>query len=452
MSTPTLMAAQPKKNLPPLTAGLLTGLLVALLPGLLPVQVAAKYLAALGAAVLIWQRPAAGLYLFLAGLAFLPTLSAGELLLAVAAIWALRRLLAGERVLAATGVELPLFAFMFFVLMGVAFSVTRRASLGVLPLYALDFLAFYLMAVLPRPKEAGWLLGGLLLAGALTGLLALAQYRSGVQTSLSWIDARQAEDIKTRVFSTFDNPNIFAEYLTFVLPPVLVFFLRERRWGARLVWLLVLACAGAGLILTFSRGGWLAVGLALVVLGILWDRRLLLLVAVGLVLLPLAAPGQVLTRAASIGSLEDSSNTFRLSIWLAVLRMIAAYWSTGIGLGSAAFNQVYPQFMLAGTPAMHSHNLYLQLALELGVPGLVAFLWLLGAVAARALSALPRLAGRRQGLLAALLASLAGFLLHGAVDNVWYSPKLTLLFWAALGLVLALGREAGGPARTARGE
>ena len=63
--------------------------------------------------------------------------------------------------------------------------------------------------------------------------------------------------------------------------------------------------------------------------------------------------------------------------------MIAAYWLTGIGPGTAAFNQVYPRFMIAGTPAIHSHNLYLQLALELGVPGLLAFLWLLLAVFSR---------------------------------------------------------------------
>lgn len=450
MTLPTWPASQPNKNLAPLVGGLCAGLLLALVPGPLPAALAAKYLAALGGAALIWVQPVAGLYLFLAGLAFLPTLLASELLLGVAVLWTVRRVLTGKPVLVATGMELPLFGFIFFVLMGVAFSVTRRGSLGALPLYALSFLAFYLMAVLPRPKEAGWLLGGLLLAGALTGLLGLLQYRSGVQTSLSWIDIRQAADIKTRVFATFDNPNIFAEYLTFVVPAALVFFFEERRWGARLVWLLVLACAGVGLILTFSRGGWLAVGLALVVLGLLWDRRLLLWAAAGLAVVPLVAPSQVLTRAASIGSLEDSSNTFRLSIWLAVLRMIAAYWATGIGMGSAAFNQVYPQFMLPGTPALHSHNLYLQVALELGVPGLLAFFWLLAAVAARALRALPQLGRRERGVLAALLASLAGFLLHGAVDNVWYSPKLMLLFWAALGLTLAVGREARGPAGTAR--
>ncbi|MDK2785309.1 MAG: hypothetical protein PWR11_1175, partial [Bacillota bacterium] len=110
------------------------------------------------------------------------------------------------------------------------------------------------------------------------------------------------------------------------------------------------------------------------------------------------------------------------------------------------------EFMLAGTPAMHSHNLYLELALALGLPGLGAFFWLLMAAGGRALRALPRLNSREQGMLAALFSSLAGNLLHGAVDNVWYSPKLALLFWAVLGLLMALGREAEDPASAARAE
>ena len=93
-----------------------------------------------------------------------------------------------------------------------------------------------------------------------------------------------------------------------------------------------------------------------------------------------------------------------------------------------------------------------QQALELGVPGLVAFLWLLMAVLGRSLRALPRLSRRDQGVLAALVAALAGFLLHGAVDNVWYSPKLTLLFWVVLGLAVSLGKEADSPASTACNE
>ncbi len=426
--------------------GFAGGLLGALILTLLPAKEAAKYVAAAVAVYFIWQRPQRGLYLLLLGLAFLPTALLGKLLLATAILAAGKNLIEGKGVLTSTGVDLPWIAF--FVLVGLAafFSVAPGGSLTVLPLYVLYLVAFYLAATLPSTREVSWLLGALLLAGALAGLLGLWQYKSGIQTSLSWIDVKQAEEIKTRVFGPFDNPNIFAEYLTFVLPIALVFVFTERRFWGKTVWAVVVAVAGAALVATFSRGGWLAAVIGVLVLGILWEPRLLAVTALLAAALPAMAPEQVINRAASIGSLEDSSNTFRLSIWLAVFRMIRAYWLTGIGLGTAAFNQVYPQFMVAGTPAIHTHNLYLQLALELGVPGLLVFLWLLMAVLAQAYRALPQLSHGDKGVLVALMAALTGFLLHGAVDNVWYSPKLTLLFWVVLGLTVAMGKGAGGSA------
>jgi putative inorganic carbon (HCO3(-)) transporter len=422
---------------------------LALLLTLLPAREMAKYVAAVIVAYVIWLQPLWGLYLVLAGLPFFPTTLLGLLLIGTIAVAVGKGLLAQKKVLVSTGVDIPTIAFFVLVLLAALFSVARSGSLSVLPLYGLYFIAFYLASVLPRPRDISWLLGGLLLAGALSALLGLWQYKSGIQTSLSWIDIKQAEDIRTRIFGPFDNPNIFAEYLTFILPAGLVLLVTERRWLGRVIWGTVLALAAAALVLTFSRGGWLAAVAAVLVLGLLWEPRLLVAVAALTVLMPTVASDQVMQRASSIGSLEDSSNTFRLSIWVAALSMIRSYWFTGIGLGTAAFNQVYPQFMIAGTPAIHTHNLYLQLALELGMPGLLVFLWLLVAVLARSLRALPRLSYRNRGVLTALMAGLAGFLLHGAVDNVWYSPKLALLFWVMLGLTVSLGKEVYSPASAA---
>ncbi len=434
---------------PGLGWGLAGGLLLALLVTMLPAKEAAKYVAAAIAVYYIWQRPQWGLYLILAGLAFLPTSLIGRLVLLTTGVAIVKRWVRGRCLTLLTGVDLP--CGIFFALVGLAAcsSVAKTGSLSVLPLYGLYLATFYLAAMLPRPRDVSWLLGGLLLAGMLAGLMGLLQYKSGIQTSLSWIDLKQAEEIKTRVFGPFDNPNIFAEYLTFVLPVALVLWLTERRFGGKLIWTGVAVVTGAALVATFSRGGWLAALTGVLVLGLVWEPRLLVLTALVAMALPALAPQQVVSRAASIGSLEDSSNVFRLSIWAASLKMIAAYWLTGIGPGTAAFNQVYPRFMIAGTPAIHSHNLYLQLALELGVPGLLAFLWLLLAVFSRSFMVLPRLSYHDRGVLAALLAALTGFLLHGAVDNVWYSPKLTLLFWLTLGLAVAMGKGAGGSAGAA---
>ena len=432
-----------------LAVGVASGLILALVMTFWPAKQIFKYVVALVMALVIWLQPLWGLYVLLAGVPFLPTTQLGYLLILTIGAAAGNKLVAKQKVFLTTKVDAPVLAFFATVVLAALFSITRSNSLNVLSLYGLYFGAFYLAATLPRSKDVSWLLGGLLLAGALAALLGLWQYKSGVQTSLSWIDIKQAESIRTRVFGPFDNPNIFAEYMTFVLPVALVLVVTESRWTRRLGWAAVLSLSSVALILTFSRGGWLATLAAAIMLGLFWEPKIFIAGTILAFLLPMVASQQIIQRTSSIGSLEDSSNTFRLAIWAAVISMIKAYWFSGIGLGTAAFNQVYPQFMIAGTPAIHTHNLYLQLALELGVFGLLAFLWLLMAVFANCLRALSQISYRRRGVLAALIAGLTGFLLHGAVDNVWYSPKLTLLFWLMFGLTVPLTREVCDPASAA---
>jgi hypothetical protein len=47
-----------------------------------------------------------------------------------------------------------------------------------------------------------------------------------------------------------------------------------------------------------------------------------------------------------------------------------------------------------------------------------------------------------KNLLIGLIAGMAGFLLQGMTDYVWYSPRIILTFWLMLGLMSALVRQA----------
>ena len=85
-------------------------------------------------------------------------------------------------------------------------------------------------------------------------------------------------------------------------------------------------------------------------------------------------PSVVGTRIASIGSLEDSSNAFRVSIWIASLQMIRDY-AHRCRSRAIAFSRVYRDYMIAGTPALHAHNLYLQVGIEMGIVGLLLLVW-----------------------------------------------------------------------------
>jgi putative inorganic carbon (hco3(-)) transporter len=70
-----------------------------------------------------------------------------------------------------------------------------------------------------------------------------------------------------RVSGLLPHPNVFASYLTFVLPPLLILLLLGRKLVGSLVWTLsaLLFCGAlVALVLALSRGGWIAFGCSLV--------------------------------------------------------------------------------------------------------------------------------------------------------------------------------------------
>lgn len=310
---------------------------------------------------------------------------------------------------------------------------------------------------------------GALIAGAvIVSVIGLLQFSKGIETSAAWIDPQAREEIKTRVYSVFDNPNMLSIYLVSVTPIVFEQFLSSRR----LIWLgsaaLILTCLG----LTFSRAGWASAILGLTVFAILKDKRLIVVLVTLIVLVALLAPKAVLERAVSTVTFQDSSSRYRVTIWRATVRLIEDFWPSGLGLGHVPFTFVYPKYEIAGTPAAHTHNLYLQFVVETGVLGLIFFIWLslgtLGKALGKAwslsltlrtylypsdpvsslkdsqMAVLPPRKqpfkglsiNRRIGILAALTAALASQLLYGIGDNTWYNPKNALLFWSLFGFIV----------------
>ena len=86
---------------------------------------------------------------------------------------------------------------------------------------------------------------------------------------------------------------------------------------------------------------------------------------------------------------------------------------------------------MSGTETVaHSHNLFLQITAELGLPALLCFLCIL-ILFARLFFAVWR-RGRGEGTLGGVCA-IFGTLVMGMFDYVWYQSGLFWLFWAVLG-------------------
>lgn len=132
-------------------------------------------------------------------------------------------------------------------------------------------------------------------------------------------------------------------------------------------------------------------------------------------------------------------------MWSRALYAIQDFAFTGIGMGS--FPQVipllYPYVLYkSGVTITHAHNIWLQVAIDLGVPGLIAFISMVLITAVLAVRSLRTLADNSMFGLAWLqrgaLAGLAAVLIHGLLDAVTWNTRPAFLVWALWGAAVAV--------------
>jgi putative inorganic carbon (HCO3(-)) transporter len=215
------------------------------------------------------------------------------------------------------------------------------------------------------------------------------------------------------------------------------------------------------LFLTQSRGAWIGFAVA-TLLCILWLMRerfrvasgwlallyiSLIVVAVGLaVARPEVILGETVFEAEGT-MLSAVSLAGRVEIWSRAIYGIQDFPFTGMGMNT--FREVvhilYPLFIISPEFELgHAHNEYLQAALDLGLPGLIAYLSLhIGAF-----WMLVRLAGQKpstglsvraqRAMIAGLGGGLLAHLIYGLTDAVALGAKPGFLWWWLLALIAAL--------------
>ncbi|MEZ4642780.1 MAG: O-antigen ligase family protein [Chloroflexota bacterium] len=228
-----------------------------------------------------------------------------------------------------------------------------------------------------------------------------------------------------------------------------------RTWGV----LAGTAVMGGLLLLTQSRSGWLGGLGGMLVLLALWGLaaapgrqrfwlRLALLVALVALFAGLAVIGP--TRLAALWQDPDLETAvgnlgtinFRKEVWHWGLLAVSDFPFTGTGLGSfrRVIHRFYPTTILPTYDIAHAHNIFLQVALDVGLPGLVAYGALLLLVGYMGWQ-VARYNERWRALTLGLLAGLAAVHIFGLTDALALGAKPGLLFWWALGLLTVLFTE-----------
>ncbi|MBK4732417.1 IctB family putative bicarbonate transporter [Oxynema sp. CENA135] len=385
---------------------------------------------------------------------FVSTTLIGVLLLASGAYWALLTVSdSGES--GFTPIHLMLFLYWGIATIATAMSPVKQAAFSGWVKLTLYLVLFLLMArVLRSPRVRSLLIAVYLHVATIVSVYGLRQWFFGAEASATWSDPTSPGSEVTRVYSYLGNPNLLAGYL---LPAVMLSVAAIFMWRRTLPKALAVtmtAVNGACLILTFSRGGWIGLVVALFVLTLLfvdwWSVRLpeqwrvwavpaVLGLTAATIVLAVALVEPIRDRVSTIfAGREDSSNNFRMNVWEAVFEMIRDRPIIGIGPGNNAFNKIYPLYMRPKYTALSAYSIFLETAVEMGFIGLFALLWTIAVTIYQGIVQLHRLRDRAdpQGYwLMAALAIVAGMLAHGLVDTVWYRPQINILWWLAIAIV-----------------
>jgi O-antigen ligase len=254
------------------------------------------------------------------------------------------------------------------------------------------------------------------------------------------------------------NPNDLALMLNLIIPIAAALVLDARRFGAKAIAAISVLVSIAAVVLTFSRAGFLTLATTGAMLFVVLLRRkspgaaaLLLLMALAA---PVLLPAGYVDRLSTITNIEadrTGSAQGRWADFVVAAEVVAGNPIVGVGIG----NDMIALNEQRGEETWRSvHNAYLQYAVDLGLPGLLLFVWL-HVMCFRSARAVERRAARdpalaRLGYLAAgIQTALAAFFVAAMFHPIAYQ----FYFFTIAGLAVALKNtcraEAAAPARAA---
>lgn len=432
-------------------------------------------------AYLILQKPEIGVLVLFFVMPFLPTMVLAGITIFVF-LSTMLKVLRGKRIVRVEPLDILVMTFAAITFFSGVISLST-ASLRPALIYVCFMLGYFEVVWLLRKRD--WLVRcsvGCVVSSVLVSLYGILQYFTGVEgKSEAWLDSEMFSSISERVTGTLENPNMLGEYLILIIPiavGMLIGFEGLRRLPA----LLCLGIMGCCLIMTWSRGAWIGLMFAAVLFLFFWHRRAVWMIFACVAALPFLqkfVSADLIHRITSIGDMNDSSTAYRVYIWRATCNMLADHGLTGIGIGEGAWDKLYPQYAyLAVEAAPHSHNLFLQIWLEMGVLGLIVFFLILFFLLQSVFTFFRRLYDTKDLMLlpgqtrdntdtdregafsvssynkytrkvksqlriscAAPLCGILAVLVQGLTDYAWYNYRVYLMFWLVLGLTSAYVRS-----------
>ncbi|MDP2652729.1 MAG: O-antigen ligase family protein [Candidatus Omnitrophota bacterium] len=252
-----------------------------------------------------------------------------------------------------------------------------------------------------------------------------------------------------RATAAFNHSNSLGAYWAGAVPVIFSLLMTKSKklWHYGL-FILICILVLWSLLLTYSRGAWLATLAGMVVFAAISGKR-------GRVILIAGFVAVIVTGLAGNAALRKNSRVdapmistaigWRANLWRDSWEMVRERPVFGHGINTfmpryEEYVRTRPSRLSVGFQPTYAHNCYVQLTVETGLAGLVLFLGIVFQLfmkAAKTVAAATRAPSRH--IIAGAAAGMAAFLMHSAVDTNFYSLQLSAFFWLmAGGLVSAI--------------
>jgi putative inorganic carbon (hco3(-)) transporter len=322
---------------------------------------------------------------------------------------------------------IPLSLFLFFVLVAISLLPDFRAAGDFRYLFFGCVHALMVIDLFKDDRRAHLLF---LLLGLLPGLLTIR----GILGNPSVLSL----DPMSRLGFPLDHANTTG-YLFVMSLPLALGLIITQKGTLRALAMASFAAQLAGLVLTYSRGAWLA-WIASMVFLLVISRRwklILCLLLVPAVLYTFVKP--LRERALTLMTPQtDVALNDRMRVMKGALELGYENPILGIGYGRGrlkeSLKQTYEGTADETSPIWHAHNVYIELFAESGILGMGAFLWLMAQVFSRVMRRAHSAKDEKAMILFALGAAWVAFAVAGLGDVPFYHHEPRIFFFTLLGL------------------
>jgi O-antigen ligase len=323
-----------------------------------------------------------------------------------------------------------------------------RSAAGIWKAYFIEpaLFAVVVLDLSIERKSLTWLINSLLFSGLWLSLLAIWQVLSGTNQFAPYaISLGRA----TAVYTTPNALGLYLGPLTFLALGFLFELYKQKQINLKkfgLPWYLIicLLAFSTAIILSKSRGAGLGIVSSVVVFFLLvsyqrvsafWQKLFkygALITVVAYFVLNIFVFVKIDRFVATYKPTTQDSIEARFCIWQATKKMLADRPITGAGL--SAYQKIYPSYATCYSEAhLYPHNILLNFWTEIGIVGLLAFIWL-------AFTYWRILSGFLKNFISVgLISAMIYIFIHGLVDVPYFKNDLASEFWVMLAMAVWFG-------------